>query len=135
MTGISRALVHVVIVMMQAITITAWAQSGGDPQKGRLIVASRQQGLCLLCHSAPIPEERFQGNLAPNLAQVVKGKSADELKQALIDPSINHPGTIMPAYYKINHTQLVAKNFQEKTLLSMQQIDDVVAYLITLQKP
>ena len=38
----------------------------GDPARGRAIVANRQVGLCLLCHSAPIPEERFQGNLAPD---------------------------------------------------------------------
>ena len=37
----------------------------GDAQRGRAIVASRQQGLCLLCHAAPIPEERFQGDLTP----------------------------------------------------------------------
>ncbi len=40
----------------------------GDPARGRAIVASRQVGLCLLCHSGPFPEERFQGDLAPSLA-------------------------------------------------------------------
>ena len=40
----------------------------GDPARGRAIVADRQLGLCLLCHSGPFPEERFQGNLAPSLA-------------------------------------------------------------------
>ena len=40
----------------------------GDPVRGRAIVASRQVGLCLLCHSGPFPEERFQGDLAPSLA-------------------------------------------------------------------
>ncbi|HEX2547074.1 MAG TPA: sulfur oxidation c-type cytochrome SoxX, partial [Ramlibacter sp.] len=42
----------------------------GDPQRGRAIVASRSTGLCLLCHSAPITEERFQGDLAPPLAGI-----------------------------------------------------------------
>ena len=41
----------------------------GDPARGRAIVANRQVGLCLLCHSGPFPEERFQGNLAPDLAR------------------------------------------------------------------
>ena len=40
----------------------------GDPARGRAIVANRQVGLCLLCHSGPFPEERFQGDLAPSLA-------------------------------------------------------------------
>ena len=39
----------------------------GDPARGRAIVADRQVGLCLLCHSGPFPEERFQGDLAPDL--------------------------------------------------------------------
>src|SRR5437879_4152568 len=40
----------------------------GDPARGRAIVANRTVGLCLLCHSGPIPEERFQGDLSPSLA-------------------------------------------------------------------
>ena len=39
--------------------------SKGDPARGRAIVADRRVGLCLLCHSGPFPEERFQGTLAP----------------------------------------------------------------------
>ena len=40
----------------------------GDAGRGRAIVANRGLGLCLLCHSGPIAEERFQGDLAPTLA-------------------------------------------------------------------
>ena len=40
----------------------------GDPAKGRAIVADRQKGLCLLCHTGPFPEQRFQGDIAPDLA-------------------------------------------------------------------
>ena len=98
-------------------------------------VANRQQGLCLLCHSAPIPEERFQGNLAPSLVTLVQGKSELELRQSIEDPSIRRPGTIMPAYFRIDHLRQVAKNQQGKTLLSSEQIDDVVAYLMTLRQP
>jgi len=37
----------------------------GDPARGRAIVVDRQKGLCLLCHSGPFPEQRFQGDIAP----------------------------------------------------------------------
>ena len=39
----------------------------GDAERGRTIVVNRQVGLCLLCHTGPYPEERFQGTLAPDL--------------------------------------------------------------------
>jgi sulfur-oxidizing protein SoxX len=105
-----------------------------DPEQGRLIVSSKQTGLCLLCHSAPV-EDRFQGNLAPNLALMVQNKTQEQLKQIIQDSSFLHPGTIMPAYGKTEQLQRVAKNLQGKPLLTSEQIDDVVAYLLTLQKP
>ena len=135
MTQELQRVVKLMMVMAQAITMLATAHAAGDSQKGRAIVANRQQGLCLLCHSAPIPEERFQGNLAPSLVTLVQGKSELELRQSIEDPSIRRPGTIMPAYFRIDHLRQVAKNQQGKTLLSSEQIDDVVAYLMTLRQP
>src|SRR4051794_5051752 len=41
--------------------------SKGDAARGRAIVLNRQVGLCLLCHSGPYPDEKFQGTLAPDL--------------------------------------------------------------------
>ena len=64
----------------QALTATP-----GDPARGRAIVASRQLGLCLLCHSGPIPEERFQGNLAPDLAGAGSRWSEGQLRLRIAD--------------------------------------------------
>ncbi|MES2264519.1 MAG: sulfur oxidation c-type cytochrome SoxX [Pseudomonadota bacterium] len=107
----------------------------GDPVRGRAIVASRQVGLCLLCHAAPIPEEAFQGNLAPDLAGAGDRSSAAQLRQRLVDPASLNPDTIMPAYYKTEGLQRVSAAQQGKTILSAQQIEDVVAYLQTLRAP
>ena len=60
------------------------AFAAGDPQRGREIVANRQVGLCLLCHSAPIPEERFQGDLAPSLAGVGSRLSEAEIRARIV---------------------------------------------------
>ena len=106
---------------------------GGDPGKGRAIVANRQLGLCLLCHSAPIPEERFQGNLAPDLRGVGTRLSEDQIRQRLIDPARFNPDTIMPAYSKTGGLTRVAPSLRGKTLLTDEQIEDVVAYLATLK--
>jgi L-cysteine S-thiosulfotransferase len=107
--------------------------SAGDPARGRAIVANRQVGLCLLCHSGPIPEERFQGDLAPSLAGAGARWSEGELRLRLLDPARVNPETIMPSYYRTEGLQRVAPTFRGKTILSAQQIEDVVAYLATLK--
>ena len=106
----------------------------GDSTRGRAIVASRQTGLCLLCHSGPFPEERFQGNLAPELSASVARLSAPQLRARLVDASRFNPNTIMPAYYSTTHLNRVAPKFAGQTILSGQEIEDVVAFLLTLNK-
>ncbi len=106
----------------------------GDPGRGRAIVANRTVGLCLLCHSGPIPEERFQGNLAPSLAGAGARWSEGQLRLRLVDPARLNPDTIMPPYFRLDGLTRVAKNFQGKTILGAQQIEDVVAYLASLKE-
>ena len=107
--------------------------SKGDPARGRAIVASRQQGLCLLCHSGPFPEERFQGTLAPDLNGIGARLSEGQIRLRIVDPARFIPSTIMPAYYRSEGLARVAPSFQGKTILNAQQIEDVVAFLATLK--
>ena len=109
-------------------------ESPGDAVRGRAIVANRQLGLCLLCHTGPIPEERFQGNLAPDLAGAGARWNAGQLRLRMVDSRRLHPATIMPAYYSTQGLQRVSGPQQGKTILNAQQIEDVVAYLQTLQQ-
>lgn len=106
--------------------------SPGDPVRGRAIVASRQTGLCLLCHSGPFPEEKFQGNLAPELGMSVARYAAPQLRARIVDASYFNSNTIMPAYYRTDHLNRVAAKFSGQTILSGQEIEDVVAFLLTL---
>jgi L-cysteine S-thiosulfotransferase len=110
------------------------SSSPGDAVRGRAIVASRQTGLCLLCHSGPFPEERFQGNLAPELGISVARLSAPQLRARIVDASHFNPNTIMPAYYKTGHLNRVAPKFAGQTILNGQEIEDVVAFLVSLNK-
>ena len=105
----------------------------GDPARGRAIVANRQVGLCLLCHSGPFPEERFQGNLAPDLTAVGARFSEGQIRQRIVDSRKVNPQSIMPAYYKSEGLTRVAPAFRGKTVLTPEQIEDIVAYLITLK--
>jgi sulfur-oxidizing protein SoxX len=105
----------------------------GDAARGRAIVANRQVGLCLLCHTGPIPEEQFQGNLTPDLSGAGDRSNAAQLRQRMMDASVLNPATIMPAYYKTAGLARVAPAYKGKTILTAQQIEDVVAYLQTLR--
>ena len=105
----------------------------GDPARGRAIVVNRQVGLCLLCHSGPFPEERFQGNLAPDLRGAGSRWSEAELRLRIVDSSRINPATIMPAYHRTEGLTRVAPAWRGKPILSAEQIEDVVAFLTTLK--
>ncbi len=114
-----------------AVSLTGTA---GDAQRGRAIVANRNVGLCLLCHSGPFPEERFQGNLAPPLNGAGSRLSEGQLRLRMVDSGRVNPTSIMPAYFRTEGLTRVAPAFAGKTVLSAEQVEDVVAYLQTLRK-
>jgi sulfur-oxidizing protein SoxX len=104
----------------------------GDPVRGRALVANRQVGLCLLCHSGPFPEERFQGNLAPDLRSAAR-LSEGEIRARIVDPRRSNPDSIMPTYFDSAGLNRVAPSFRGKSILNAEQIEDIVAYLLTLK--
>ena len=140
-----------VAALIASIAGTAWAQGAspytvvgdaipqpladkpGDPARGRAIVANRSVGLCLLCHSGPIPEERFQGNLAPDLTGAGSRWSEGQLRLRIADAQRLNPASIMPAYYRSEGLVRVGTAWQGKPIMAPQQIEDVVAYLSTLR--
>jgi len=104
----------------------------GDSERGRAIVVARQN-TCLLCHSGPFPEERFQGNLSPSLKGTGARWSEGQLRLRLVDASRLNAETIMPSYYRVEGLNRVAPAWRGKPILSAEQIEDVVAYLATLR--
>jgi sulfur-oxidizing protein SoxX len=105
----------------------------GDAERGLKIVTNRQVGLCLLCHSGPYPQDRFQGTLAPDLKGAGSRWSEGQLRLRIVDAARLNPATIMPPYYRVDGLERVAPAFRGKTILSAEQIEDVVAYLMTLK--
>jgi sulfur-oxidizing protein SoxX len=108
--------------------------AAGNAERGRAIVVNRQVGLCLLCHSGPFPEQKFQGTLAPDLTGAGSRSTAGQLRLRLVDASKLNPETIMPPYYRVDGLNRVAPSFQGKPILTAEQIEDVVAYLMTLRE-
>jgi len=105
----------------------------GDAVRGRAIVANRQVGLCLLCHSGPFPDERFQGSLAPDLKGVGARLSEGQLRLRIVDSSRINPASIMPAYHRTEGLVRVGPAWRGKPILTAEQIEDVVAFLMTLR--
>ena len=105
----------------------------GDPVRGRAIVANRQVGLCMLCHTGPIPEERFQGSLAPDLAGAGTRWNVGQLRLRMVDARALNLQTIMPSYHRMDGLNRVAAAWAGAPLLGAQQVEDVVAYLATLR--
>jgi sulfur-oxidizing protein SoxX len=105
----------------------------GDPARGKAIFVSRQTGLCLLCHSAPLPEEKFQGTIGPDLKGVGSRYTEGQLRLRIVDSSLIDPETIMPAYYRLDGLERVAPAFRGKTVLTAQQIEDLLAFVKTLR--
>jgi L-cysteine S-thiosulfotransferase len=125
---------------LQAFTITSDAIAAsltgtpGDPARGRAIVTDRQLGFCLLCHAGPFSDERFQGNLAPNLAGAGRRWTEGQLRLRIVDASRINPSTIMPSYYRVEGLERVAAAFRGRPILTAEQIEDVVAFLKTLRE-
>ena len=105
----------------------------GDAERGEKIVTNRQVGLCLLCHSGPYPQERFQGTMAPDLKGAGSRSTEGQLRLRIVDGSRINPDTIMPPYYRVDGLARVVPAFRGKPILTAEQIEDVVAYLTTLK--
>jgi sulfur-oxidizing protein SoxX len=105
----------------------------GNPERGRAIVGNRQVGFCLLCHTGPFPQDKFQGTLAPDLTGAGSRATEGQLRLRIVDASRLNPRTIMPPYYRVTGLVRVAPAFEGKPVLSAEQIEDVVAYLATLR--
>nr|WP_086091434.1 sulfur oxidation c-type cytochrome SoxX [Pseudorhodoplanes sinuspersici] len=111
---------------------TSLTGTPGDPVRGRAIVVKRES-TCLLCHSGPFPDQRFQGNLSPDLTGAGARWSEGELRLRMVDASHLNPDTIMPSFYKTDGLTRVAPNLRGKPVLTAEEIEDVVAFLTTLK--
>jgi sulfur-oxidizing protein SoxX len=105
----------------------------GDATRGRALVLERSS-TCILCHNGPFPEQKFQGDLAPSLAGTGSRWSEGQLRLRLVDASSLNAATIMPSYYRADGLTRPGPAWRGKPILSAEQIEDIVAYLVTLRE-
>lgn len=108
------------------------AAAPGDAARGRDVILGRD-GNCLLCHAVPGTGKRVMGDLAPPLAGVGGRLSAGQLRLRVVDSQRLNPQTIMPSYYRVDGLNEVAAAWRGKPVLTAQEVEDTVAYLLTLR--
>lgn len=106
----------------------------GDVRRGESLVADRRTSLCLLCHQAPLPEPHAQGTLAPDLKGIGSRLSAGQLRLRIVDMPRLNPSTLMPAYYRIAGHERIPVQWKGRPILAAQDIEDIVAFLVTLKE-
>ena len=113
---------------------TELMQQPGAPDRGRQLVLDRDKGDCIICHAMPLSDRQFHGTVGPPLDGVGSRSTASELRLRLVNPKTLNPQSIMPAYYKVKGLHRVLEPYRGKPLLTAQEIEEVVAYLLTLKE-
>lgn len=106
----------------------------GDPVRGRRITAAQDKGNCLACHQMPVPEESFHGMFGPPLNGIASRMTEGQIRLRIVDETRINPATVMPAFYKNpKYLNRVSDEYYGKTVLTAQEVEDIVAYLVTLK--
>lgn len=111
----------------------------GDPESGAQVMKSRSLGNCVACHEVTaLQDAPFHGNVGPMLDGAADRWTEADLRGIVSNAKNIFPGTIMPAYYKTEGFERPGNAYTGKAaegdldpLLTAQQIEDVVAFLMT----
>lgn len=105
----------------------------GNPARGRQIVRDINNATCLICHAMPIPEEPDHGDIGPPLHGVGSRLTAGEIRLRIVDPKHVNPDSIMPSYHRTQGLYRVLAAYRGRPIYTAQQVEDVVAYLVSLR--
>jgi len=105
----------------------------GDAARGHELSFSRDRGNCIVCHTMPAPDERLHGDVGPSLKGVAGRLTEGQMRLRLVDGRRLNPSSIMPSYYRADGLKRVAAAYAGKTVLTAEEIEDVLAYLMTLR--
>jgi L-cysteine S-thiosulfotransferase len=105
----------------------------GDAAAGKKVFLTRTLGNCLACHQVTsLKSEEFHGEFGPSLDGVAGRYNEAQLRLIVADPKRIFTGTVMPAFYRDDGLSRVRPEFVGKPILTAAQVEDVVAFLKTL---
>ena len=113
----------------------------GDPENGAKMM-NKGKGNCIACHLTPsLAHLPFHGEVGPVLEFPADVWSEAELRGIVTDAKRTFDGSMMPSFYKEGGFVRPGDKFSGKagaeplpTILTAQEIEDVVAYLLTLKE-
>ena len=105
----------------------------GDATRGRALLVARDPANCVLCHALADPGVLFAGDVGPPLDGVGRRLTPGQLRLRIVDGTRRDPQSAMPSYYRSEGLSRVAPVWRGKTILTAQQVEDIVAYLTTLR--
>lgn len=112
----------------------------GDPARGAEVFVSRAQGNCLACHAVTsLADEPWHGEVGPLLDGVATRWEEPALRGLLVNADMTFPDSIMPSFYRVSGFTRPGDGFTTQPapadlqpILSAQQVEDVIAFLMTL---
>lgn len=109
------------------------AGHNGSAEAGRRVAADRQRGDCSICHRLPLPHARFHGNVGPDLSAIGARLTSAQIRLRVAANRQLNPESVMPDYCTSGGRYRVAGPFVNQPILSAAEIEDVVAWLSSLE--
>lgn len=124
------------VMMKEGMVAMSLIGTPGDTAVGKKAFVNRKLGNCLACHvNSDMASQPYHGEVGPSLDGVADRYSESELRAILVNSkTVLGEGTIMPSFYTVHTDQRVAKKFKGKTVLSAEQVEGILAYLLTLKE-
>ncbi len=115
--------------------------AAGNPDVGADIM-NKGAGNCIACHQVTALEHLpFHGEIGPSLDGAADRWTEGELRGIVANAKEWFPDTMMPAFYKTEGFVRLGNAYTGKAhegdvapLLTAQQVEDVVAFLMTLKE-
>lgn len=105
-----------------------------DAERGRALAWARDRGNCVACHVIPAPDMVTHGSIGPPLKGLADRQSEGQIRARIVDARAFNAAALMPSYHRTEGLKRVAKPLEGRPVLSAQEVEDMVAFMLTLRE-